>query len=819
MPGRVLSFSEWISSLCSFVNGSGPDRFEFLVFFLTLSAATLSLVACAYQLWKLRHVRQQIWTCLFLRQVWQLALADGFYSLVSVGIRATDGMGLTIGNGAPCQQCHKVTFPLLTVGRSVSVLTETHVALGLAVGSFRSFGVYEKLGKLLPWLWALGLVIAVFENVYAVEHQSCQQHHLDRTFMYLLLVCFALTCIAHGATWIYSIREPVRRSVWRRVLLYPLNFMISYSMILMLLLDQKKLKGNEVLWLIGVVMELLNGFLNVCTYSIQSCYAQHRLTTKGFGLGLSFWNSNYDDDPPSREPLAVTPDLEHTSISPEASRSQSESSRAASDAPDLRTQSLATDSPHARHTSLTFQPRVRRVNFMGTQSVFDDGGADLNSSELGLLSLLSYQEGADLLPALGRGQGYQGTLSFLARSSLPPTFLPPGINFDRAVSPQSFRAIALPGQTAPSLAAGGTLSSSTHSFQSVTYGGRSLSAQTWQVQADGIWRASAQAPIMLEQLFSNFARLGSGAFGEVYRVRAQLSHGILRQGRQYAMKVLNQELFQDEHIIKYAYQERDVMKVIRHPCVVRLLLALQVTRPVPKWLLIMEYCVGGSLRNKLLSMSGVSLEPTWYSTALRYEGEVLLGLRYLHAKLIVHRDLKPDNVCLTAGDHCKVADFGVARVLRTGEAAGRGSGWNAMHRSSASLQPQSLASPRQDCLSVRTDATNWVGTLIYQAPEVQDGRYGTSVDIYSWGMMLFELITLVDPEPPALPGANFDFLSHFQQTLAERPAPDGTLSLLTRTISSDPNARGTASQIMGDAIFKGFDWRVIEQRCRDDAPL
>jgi len=808
MPGLVLSVTGWISFLCSLGDAPGPDRL--LSFILTLSAAILSLVACAWQLWKLRHVRRQIWTCLFLRQVWQLALADGFYSLVSVGVWLMNSAELLQSDPSGGLYC-EVTHPLITVGRTVSVLTETHVALGLAVGSFRSLGIYDKLGKLLPWLWALGLGLGIFQELVAVEH-SCQHHRPDRAFMYLLLVCFALTCTAHAATLIYSIRQPVRRSVWRRVLLYPFNFVISYSMFLVLLLDQKSLEGNEVCWLIAIVMELLNGFLNVCTYSLQSCYAQHQLATKGLGLGLSFWNSDYGGDTPSRWPLPITPDLENTSMSQEASQSaQSRSSGAASDPPELPMQSSAAGS-HTRHTSLTFRPQVRRVDITGTQSVFDDGGADLNSSEVGLLSLLSYQEGADLLPALGQGHGYQGTLSFLARSR--STLLQPSLTFERVASTQSWRASSQVSPAAPSFSAGGALPSNTHSFQSVSLPGpRSL---TWQVQEDGIWQCSAQAPIMLEQLFTNFVHLASGAFGEVYKVRARLSYKILRKGRQYAMKVLNKESFQGDHLIKYAYQERDVMREIRHPCLVRLLLALQVAQPVPKWLLIMEYCVNGSLRNKLWQLTGHSLEPTWCSTALRYQGEVLLGLRYLHGKLIAHRDLKPDNVCLTAGNHCKVADFGVARVLRTRGAAEQVSDSRIMQRSSQSAAAPALG---QDIPSVRTDATNWVGTWIYQAPEVQDGRYGTSVDIYSWGMMLFELLTLEDPEPPANAGDRFEFLPHFKHYLASVHPPEGTLALLTRTISDDPNARGTASEIMRDAVFGGFDWNIVEQCCQDDTPM
>ena len=88
------------------------------------------------------------------------------------------------------------------------------------------------------------------------------------------------------------------------------------------------------------------------------------------------------------------------------------------------------------------------------------------------------------------------------------------------------------------------------------------------------------------------------------------------------------------------------------------------------------------------------------------------GLEYLHAHRIIFRDLKPSNVGFTASGTVKIFDFGLAREILDGE-----------HRMTANT-----------------------GSLRYMAPEVNIGEnYGLSADIYSYGILLWELCTLIIP--------------------------------------------------------------------------
>lgn len=261
------------------------------------------------------------------------------------------------------------------------------------------------------------------------------------------------------------------------------------------------------------------------------------------------------------------------------------------------------------------------------------------------------------------------------------------------------------------------------------------------------------------------------------------------------------------------------MKICKHPCLVRLVSALQVDQPNPKWILVMEYCHGGSIRQKLLEQFGYSIDPNWFVIARRYAAETLLGVDYLHRHNIVHRDMKPDNVVLSAKDHCKIADFGVARVLEPGQKSNEKVQFVTLQMSAAAPGSSSNIASQvmtKDGQVPSTCATNWVGTWIYTAPEVSDGHYDSSVDLYGWGVMLFELLTVIDPEPQTEPGKVMDFRPHFEHHLFESGAEEnnpGAFALCVKATSNSPGDRGTASQLKADLFFKDIDWDLTLLDC------
>lgn len=119
--------------------------------------------------------------------------------------------------------------------------------------------------------------------------------------------------------------------------------------------------------------------------------------------------------------------------------------------------------------------------------------------------------------------------------------------------------------------------------------------------------------------------------------------------------------------------------------------------------LVMPFMQGGDLRYHLKERGTMNEE-----TMRFYAAELLLGLEAMHQKHIIYRDLKPENVLLDSRGHLRISDFGLAAILNSAD------GYKTVGQA---------------------------GTRGYQAPEVlADTPYGTEVDVWSYGVTLFELL-------------------------------------------------------------------------------
>ena len=178
--------------------------------------------------------------------------------------------------------------------------------------------------------------------------------------------------------------------------------------------------------------------------------------------------------------------------------------------------------------------------------------------------------------------------------------------------------------------------------------------------------------------------------------------------------------------------------------------------------LVMEYIDGVPLESKAV---GRSLMP---HEVLRVARGVLDALGDAHASGIVHRDIKPSNVLLPRGrralDEVRVLDFGIARSVRRSEV------------------DEALG-------KVDTEEGVVLGTPAYMAPEqLRRGEVGPAADVYSAGLMLFELLDV----GPLFPGATLRDqiaarLSEDPQLLERVPPPLGLL--LARMLARDPARR------------------------------
>jgi beta-lactam-binding protein with PASTA domain len=200
---------------------------------------------------------------------------------------------------------------------------------------------------------------------------------------------------------------------------------------------------------------------------------------------------------------------------------------------------------------------------------------------------------------------------------------------------------------------------------------------------------------LLDGRYAVSARIAHGGMATVYQATDT------RLDREVALKVMHVELARDEEFVRRFIGEAKSVARLSHQNVVAV---FDQGADGPFLYLAMEYVPGRTLKEVLRDSGRFSP-----ATALEIMTGVLDGLAAAHASGIVHRDVKPENVLVTADGRVKVADFGLARAQ-----------WAAGH----------------------TRAGLLIGTVAYVPPEqVTGGSTGPAGDVYSAGVMLFELLT------------------------------------------------------------------------------
>lgn len=204
--------------------------------------------------------------------------------------------------------------------------------------------------------------------------------------------------------------------------------------------------------------------------------------------------------------------------------------------------------------------------------------------------------------------------------------------------------------------------------------------------------------------FSNSAIIGKGSFGEILKA--------YWRGTPVAVKRILPSLSDDRLVIQDFRHEVILLVKLRHPNIVQFLGAVTEKKPL---MLITEYLRGGDLHQYLKEKGALSP-----STAINFALDIARGMAYLHNEpnVIIHRDLKPRNVLLvnSNADHLKVGDFGLSKLIRVQHA--------------------------HDVYKL----TGETGSYRYMAPEVfKHRKYDKKVDVFSFGMILYEMI---EGEPP-----------------------------------------------------------------------
>ncbi|KAJ4701510.1 Non-specific serine/threonine protein kinase [Melia azedarach] len=232
-------------------------------------------------------------------------------------------------------------------------------------------------------------------------------------------------------------------------------------------------------------------------------------------------------------------------------------------------------------------------------------------------------------------------------------------------------------------------------------------------------------------------------------------------GESVAMKVLDRSTIIKHKMADQIKREISIMKLVRHPYVVRL---HEVLASRTKIYIILEFITGGELFDKIVHHGRLS-----EAEARRYFQQLIDGVDFCHSKGVYHRDLKPENLLLDSLGNLKISDFGLSAL------------------------------PEQGVNLLRTTC----GTPNYVAPEVlsHKGYNGAVADVWSCGVILYVLMA------GYLPFDELDLTTLYSKVeKADFSCPSwfpvGAKSLIHRILDPNPETRITIEQIRNDEWFQ-----------------
>ncbi|NLM73800.1 MAG: Stk1 family PASTA domain-containing Ser/Thr kinase [Clostridiaceae bacterium] len=200
---------------------------------------------------------------------------------------------------------------------------------------------------------------------------------------------------------------------------------------------------------------------------------------------------------------------------------------------------------------------------------------------------------------------------------------------------------------------------------------------------------------VLGNRYEIISEIGTGGMARVYKAKDRYLQRII------AVKVLKDELREDDEFLKRFDTEAQAAASLTHPNIVQI---YDVGRDNNRYYIVMEYVDGITLKEYIRQKGFLE-----WREAINITVQICSALSKAHSRNIIHRDIKPHNIIMTSEGVPKITDFGIAR----------------------------LASSETATMKIDT-----VGSVHYSSPEQVRGRYtDAQSDIYSIGVTIFEMVT------------------------------------------------------------------------------